>query len=116
MGSTQGPGAHMGRGDPGLRDERARSDGSPSQCPWRLKKLVGGERGYNGSSAPCTPLENDTFLLWCPRFFLQTFPVVQLLTLVPSGYLFTANSCPLPGSVLQTPISSTQPPFATGDS
>ena len=37
------------------------------------------------------------------------------LTRVPSDCLFTANSCPLPGSTFQTPLSSTQPPSATGD-
>ena len=35
------------------------------------------------------------------------FPVVELLTPIPSGCLFTANSCPFPGPTLQTPCSST---------
>ena len=34
---------------------------------------------------------------------------MELLTPVPSGCLFTANSCPVPGSALQTPLPSTQP-------
>ena len=83
------------------------SDGSPSQCPWRPKKPVGGEKGCIGGPAPCTPLNNDALLLLCPGLFLQTFPVVELLIPVPSGCLFTAKSCPLPGSALQTPFSST---------
>ena len=35
---------------------------------------------------------------------------MELLTPVPSGCLFTANSCPFPGFTLQNPLSSTQPP------
>lgn len=45
--------------------------------------------------------------------FPQTFPVVEFLTLIPSGCLFTASSCPLTGSALQTLHSSTQPPLCT---
>ena len=112
MGSAQVPGAH-GRRRLQPRGRQALSDGSPSQCP---PKLVGGERDYNGGSTPFVPLSNGILLLWCPRLFLQTLPIVELLTPVPSGCLFTANSCSLPGSMLQTPLSSTQPPFATGDS
>ena len=43
---------------------------------------------------------------------LQAFSAdfMGLLTPVPSGCLFTANSCPFPVSVLQIPFSSTQPP------
>ena len=108
MGSAQTPGAVAGG--------REGSEGSPSQCQWMPKKPAGGGRGYNGGCAPCTPLNKDALLLWCPWLFLQTFPFVELLTPVPSGCLFTANSCPLPGSALQTPLSSTQPPFTTGDS
>ena len=114
MGSTQVPGAYTGGGDPGRRGGWAHSGGSPSQCPQRLKKLTGGEGGYNGGSAPCTSLDNDT-LLWCLRLFPQTFPVVSSLAPVHSCCLFTAKSCPLPGSVLQNPLSSTQLPFTTGD-
>ena len=43
------------------------------------------------------------------------FPVVDFLTPVPSGCLFTANSSPSTMSVLQTPCSSTQPLCAPAD-
>ena len=102
-------------GDPSLRGRRAHSNRSPFQCPQRLKNPEGGERACNGSSAPSTPLNNDALFLWCPGLFPQSFPVVELLTPVPSGCLFTANWSPLPGSTLQTPLSSTQPPFTTGN-
>ena len=81
----------------------------------RSLKPVGGEKGCNGGPIPCAPLNNDALLLWCPRLPLQTFVVVELLTPVPSGCLCTANSCPLPGSMFQTPLYSTQPPSTTGD-
>ena len=70
----------------------------------------GGEGGCNVGPTSCAPLSNDTLLLWCPRLPLQTFLVVELLTPSPSGF-FTANSCPLPGSSLQTSLSSTLPPL-----
>ena len=112
---TQAPRAFVGRGDPGLRGEWAHSDGSSSQC-WRPRKLVVGERSYNGGSTPCAPLNNDALLLSYLRFFPQTFPVVELLTPVLSGCLFTANNYLLPGSAFQTSLSNTQPPFTTGNS
>ena len=114
MGITQEPRAYAGGGDFGLRGGRACSNGCPSQCQWK-QKPEGGEGVCNGSLAPYVPLNNDALLLWCSRLFLQTFPLVELLTSVPLGCLFTANSCPLPGSTLQTLFSSTQPPSATGD-
>ena len=40
--------------------------------------------------------------------FLQTFPVVEFLTPDPSGF-FTANSCPLCGSVLQSHFLAPSP-------
>ena len=71
---------------------------------------------WRKGSTLCVPLNNDTLLLWYLRLFPQTFLVVKLLTPVPSGCLFTANSCPLPGFALQTPLSSSQLPFTTDDS
>ena len=59
---------------------------------------------------PCAPL-TQALLLWCPGLPLQAFPVVELLTPVPSGCLFIANSCCLPGSTLQTLLPSNQPLF-----
>ena len=79
MGSTQDLGAYAGR-DLGLRGGQACSNGCLSQCQGRLK-LKGGEGDYNGSPAPCSPLNNDVLLLWCPGLFLQTFPVVELFML-----------------------------------
>ena len=93
-----------------------RCGGSPSQCLQRPKNLVGGERGCNGGPAPCMPLNNDALLVQCPGILLLTFLVVELPTPVPSGCLFTTNSCFLPGSVLQIPLSSTQHPSTTDDS
>ena len=115
VGGTQGPGANAGGGDPGPRGRWAPSGGSTSQCPQRQKKLGGGEGVYKGSSAPCTMLDYDV-LLWCLKLFPQTFPVVVPIASAPSGCLFIAKSCPLPGSALQTTLSSTQLLFATGDS
>ena len=115
MCGTQARRALMGEGDFSPREEWGTSDEGSSSCPQRLKKLLVGEMGYNDGSAPCMPL-NDALLLWYLRFFLQIFPAVELLTPVPSDSLFTANSCLLSGSTLQTPLSSTQTPFTTGDS
>ena len=89
---------------------------SPSQCLRKPEKPAGGERGCNGGPAPCASLDNDALLLWCPGLFLQIFPGVSSLLLSLQGCLFTANSCPLPRSTLQTPFSSPRPPSTTGDS
>ena len=115
MGGAQAPRAYAGRGNRGPSCGQAHSGGSPSQCPQRPKKLVGREGGYDGGSTPCMPLDSDT-LLWCLRLFPQTFLIVVPLAPVSSGCLFTAKSCTLPGSALETTLSSTQLPFATGDS
>ena len=54
-------------------------------------------------------------LLWRSRFPSRAFPVEDFLTPIPSGCpLLTANSSSLPGSVLQTPHSSTQSLSAPG--
>ena len=87
---------------------------APSQCPQRSKP-VEGDGNYNCSPAPCSPLISDALLLWCPGHFLQTFLVVELFALIPSGCLFTANSCSLSGSALQTPLFSTNPHSTTRD-
>ena len=76
---------------------------------------MGGEGGCNGGPVPCMSLTNGTLFLWWPSLLPQNFPVVELLSPVTSGCLFTANSCPLPWSTLQLPLSSTQLPSATGD-
>ena len=72
---------------------KAHSEGSPSQHPWMPKRLAGGGRDCNGSYIPSAPFNNDTVLLWCPALFPQTFPVVELLTPILAGCLFTANNC-----------------------
>lgn len=89
------------RGDPHLTRKWTCSGGSPSQCPWRPKKPAVGERGYNVGFSSCTPLNNDIAFRYL-RLFLQMFPVVELLTPVSSGCLFTIKSCLLPGSLFQT--------------
>lgn len=52
------------------------------------------------------PLNNEALLLWCLGHFPQTFPVLEPVTPFPTGCLFKDNSCPLPGSACQTPLSS----------
>ena len=42
-------------------------------------------------------------------------PAVKPLLLTAPGSFLTNNSCPLPGSTLQTPLSSTQPPSSPGN-
>ena len=54
-------------------------------------------------------------LLGRPGLLQRTFPVGELLPAVPSGYLFTADSSPLPGSALQTPRLRAQFPSAPRD-
>ena len=83
------------------------SGGSPSQCLQRQWLACGG----SGSPAPCAQFNSGALLLWCPGLLPQTFPAVELLTPVPSGCLFIANSCPLPGSMLQNPLSRPSPPL-----
>ena len=114
MGGAQDPGAAMGRGGFGLRDRQGCSDGHPSQCPNRSKPVEGDE-SYSCSPTPCAPLISVALLLWYPGLCLQTFLVMELFTLIPSGCFFTANSCPLSGSALQTPLFSTSPHSATRD-
>ena len=80
-----------------------------------MLKPAGGEGGYIDSPVPCMLLNNDALLLWCPGIFPQTFLVGELLTPVPSGCLFTDNSCPLPGSTFQTSLSSIPPTSTIGD-
>ena len=70
-----------------------------------------GERGCNGSPAPCKSLNNGASLLWRSGFPLQAFLVADFLTSIPSGCLRTVNRSLLPGSALQTPHFSTQPPY-----
>lgn len=62
----------------------------------------------------CMLLNNNALLLSCPRL-PHKFPVVDLLTPACWGCLFTANSCLLPGFMLQIQLSSTQAPSTTGD-
>ena len=113
MGGTQDLRIYMDRGL-GLRCGWACSDECPSQCLQR-QKPAGGKGGCSGGSNPYMPLNNDALALWCSRHLPQTSPVVELLTPVPAGCLFTHNSCPLPGSALQIPLFSTQSPSIRGD-
>ena len=77
---------------------------------------AGGWRsGLQWQPSLCTPLNNGALFLRWSGLLLQTFLVVELLSPIPSVCLFTANSCPLPGSTLQAPLSSTQPPSTPGD-
>ena len=102
-----------GKDDPGTRGRRACSGGSPSQCPQRQKKRMG-----KGFIMAAPPLACHATMTPCygVRLFPHTFPVVMPFAPAPSGCFFTAKSCPLPGSALQTPLSSTRLPFTTGDS
>ena len=62
--------------------------------PWWClgeQELVHVERGCNGYSVPCMSFNNAT-LLWQSWFPPQAFPITDLLTLIPSGLLFPANS------------------------
>ena len=52
------------------------------------------------------PLNKEALILWCLGHFPQTFPVLEPGTPFPTGCLFKDNSCPLPGSAFQTPLSS----------
>ena len=72
-------------------------------------------KGCSGSPTLHAPLSHGAAFLWRPRFLPRTFLVEELLTPIPSGCLFAANSSPLPGSALQTPRSSPQPPSAPAD-
>ena len=69
--------------------------------------------GYmkGGSSCLTVPLNNDILLLRCPGLLPQTFLILQILTAVPSGCLFTANSSLFPGSALQTHFPGPRPPL-----
>ena len=66
-------------------------------------KLMGKEGSCHGSPTPCTPLNNDALPLWYPGLFPKAFPVEELFIPLPSGCLFTANSCLLLGSTFQHP-------------
>lgn len=60
------------------------------------------------------PFSNGAWLPRYPGLFLQTSTLAELLAPVPSGSLFTANSWSFPRPMLQSPLSSTQPPPTTG--
>ena len=64
-----------------------------------------------GSSCLIVPLNNDILLLRCPGLLPQRFLILQILTAVPSGCLFTANSSLFPGSALQTCFPGPRPPL-----
>ena len=94
---------------------KAHSEGSPYQHPWMPKRLAGGGRDCNGSYIPSAPFNNDTVLLWCPALF-SDFPSCGAPYSHPSWLSFLASICPLPGSILPTPLSSNQSLFATDNS
>ena len=75
---------------------------------WRGQRVG---KGAVMVATPGEPLNNDALPLWCPRLLPQTFLIAELLTPVPSGCLFTASSCPLPGSTLQTHFPALSPPL-----
>ena len=58
--------------------------------------LEGGE-GWCKVAPPLHTHTNDTLHLWWCELLAQTFLVVELFSPFPSGCLFTANSCLLPG-------------------
>lgn len=64
--------------------------------------------------AHCVPFSNGAWLPPYPGLFLQTSTLVALLAPVPLGSLFTANNWSFPRPMLQSPLSSTQPPPTTG--
>lgn len=76
-----------------------------SQQPGHRGRASGRGWSYICRPTPVQPLITEALLLWwCPGLFLQTFLVVELFTLIPQAIFFTANSCPLSGSALQTPL------------
>lgn len=72
--------------------------------------MVGGEY-ERWVSCLIVPLSNDILLLRCPGLLPQTFLILEILTAVPSGCLFTANSSLFPGSALQTHFPGPRPPL-----
>ena len=66
-----------------------------------------GER-LNGSPAPYTSVNNGALFLRWSWFPPQGFLVAEFITPIPSGCLLAVNSSPLPGFVLQIPLSCTQ--------
>lgn len=64
--------------------------------------------------AHCVPLPAMVPGFHRTRLFLQTSTLVALLAPVPLGSLFTANNWSFPRPMLQSPLSSTQPPPTTG--
>ena len=64
--------------------------GNPSQCPWK-QGLVGGEGGFSGSSAPCTPLINGALFPRQMTYPLGASLAMEPLTPVCSSFLCEAN-------------------------
>ena len=84
----------------------------------RLPKEAGPAGGVghcSGGSALFMPLNSGASAPWWPGLPPQTFLAVEPFPPAASVCLLTANSCPLPGSTLQTLLSSTQPSSAPGD-
>lgn len=84
---------------------------SPSKWPQKPGPL-GGEGAYNGSPAPCTPLNSGVTFPRQTTLPVGAFLAVEPLTPIPSGFLCAANTGPLPRSTLLTTSFSTQPPSA----
>ena len=72
---------------------------------------TGGKGHSNGSPAFYTPLNNCISPPWWPGLPLQTFLAVEPFPPASSGCLLTTNRYLLPGSTIQTPLSSTQPSY-----
>ena len=86
-------------------------------APLPLPKETGpadGEGHNSGGPALCVPLNHGTPLPWLPEPPPPTFLAMEPLPPAATDHLLTANSHPLPGSTLQTPLSCTQPSSPPG--
>ena len=88
-------------------------EGWASLLRWVPLLVLTGAEGWRW--APSFACYSTTMPRFCGVPGYLKFPVVDLLTPACSGCLFTANSCLLPGSMLQIQLSSTQVPSTTRD-
>ena len=108
QGASRLPRAWAGKADPGLSGGWSCLGVCPCLCPWRL-----GQCGMVALPFAChLTMDLASKVAQAPPPIL---PAVKPLLLTAPGSFLTNNSCPLPGSTLQTPLSSTQPPSSPGN-